>query len=199
MSEEQPGRFYLEALARELSVGRRYRRRALAEIADHIDEVCERERHRGASAEEAERIALLRLGAVEVVAGDLSIAWREAVMLARVRALRLIAVFGAVLVVACASLAGLVLGGSDEHLGAEAVSAVCAALALMLIDGRRRGFARVGALLLGVIVVWIAVSAVLISDGDVAYCGSVLLAVSGTAALAYGARRLSVGMPRRRL
>jgi hypothetical protein len=190
VSADGPGRQYLDALARELRVGWRYRRRALAEIAAHFDDVAECERRRGASAEEAERVAIRRLGAVGTVADEFSRSRRDALALARVRALGASAYLGAALVVACALLARLTVGDSDGHLGLETAAAIASAVAVMLIDRwpGRAGRARIA--LTCVSAVWIATTAALLTSGDVLFCGLTLLGVGAAVTLVYRARRL---------
>jgi hypothetical protein len=190
VSEKGPGREYLEALARELRVSWRYRRRVIAEIAAHIDEAVERERRLGAGMEEAERVAVRRLGPVGTVADGLAGAHREAVAAARERALRTIASVGAAVVVACASLARLTTGDSDAHLGLEAAAAIAVAIAVLLIDVSQRASRHAGVALACVTAFWIATTAALVSDGEIAFCGITLLAVGAAATIVYGARRV---------
>jgi hypothetical protein len=168
----------------------------LAEIAGHIEDVAERERRRGAGAQDAERVAIRRLGSARAVAAELSAARRETIALARQRALRWMAYLAAVLVLACASLARLTTGDADGHLGLEVVAAVAALIAVLLIDGWRRAGARVGSAVVCVVGVWIAASAALVGAGDVAFCGQVLLGVGGAATILHAARRVRLG-PRR--
>jgi hypothetical protein len=190
VSECGPGREFLDALARELRVGWRYRRRVIAELADHLDEAVERERRLGAGAEEAERVAIRRLGAVGVVADRLVAARREAVALARERALGTLVTIVAALVVACASVARAATGDSDAHLGVEAAAAIAGAVAVLLTDACPRASRRVGIALVGVIAVLIAAATVVASDGDVTFCGLTLLGVGGIATVRRCGRRL---------
>jgi hypothetical protein len=67
-----PAQKYLEAVGQELRVGRRYRRRVLAELASHIEDAAEREQELGLSSHEAQRHAIERVGAPETVAEHFS-------------------------------------------------------------------------------------------------------------------------------
>lgn len=189
MNEPGDARDYLEALARELRVGRGYRRRALAEIAGHIDDIVEQERRRGTSTEEAERVAVRRLGSVSVVARELCTSRRETLAQCRERRRTTLAILGAAVVVACATFAKLATGKPDDHLGLEAVAAISSAIALFAC-GSRVLSQRTRPVLAAVAGVWIGTSAVLAGDGDLVYCGLVAGLVAASAAAVVWTRRL---------
>jgi hypothetical protein len=196
VNENGPGREYIEALAGELRVGWRYRRRVLAEIAAHLEDGVERERRLGAAPDEAERLAIQRLGPVGRVAEELDRAHREGFVLARVRMLRILSNLGAALVVACASLAGLATGDSDGHLGLEAAAAITAAMAFLLVDTSQRTSRYVAIALGCVVLAWTATTAALVSDGELEFCALTALGVGAGATLVYWARRAGL-TPRR--
>jgi hypothetical protein len=189
MNENGPGREYLEALAGELRVGRRYRRRVLAEVAAHLEDAAERERRLGAGPDEAEHLAIQRLGPVGSVAEELAGAHREGFVLARVRTLRRISTFGAALVLACALLARVATSDSDGHLGLEAAAAVTAAMVLLLVDTSQRAPRYVAIALACVVLAWTATTAALLSDGEFEFCALTALGVGAGATFVYWARR----------
>ena len=196
MSSPGPTQEYLDAIDKELRVGRRYRRRILAELADHIEEGSERERRHGMSAEQAQRRAIERVGGVAAVAEHFSTTHRDFRASERAKGIRLMAYLGACVVLACATLAPLATGDSDSHLGLEISATIAAALAVLLLDLSGWASKRVSALLAGVAGAWIAAAAILVRDGDALFCGQVLGGVLIAAALLSATRRVNL-RPRR--
>jgi hypothetical protein len=188
-----PEQKYLEAVGKELRVGRRYRQRVLAELASHIEDAAEREQQLGLSSREAQRRAIERVGAPETVAEHFSFARRVARASAPKRRVRLMGYLGACLVVACAALAPLgAPDSSDGHLGLEVSATLAAALAVLLLDTSSWGAKRGAAVLAGVACVWIAAVVILVRDGDVLFCAQVFGGVLLAAMLLSATRRLSL-------
>jgi hypothetical protein len=196
VSTAGPTQEYLDAVGKELRVGRRYRRRILTELADHIEEGSERERRHGMSAEQAQRRAIERVGGVATVAEHFSTTHRDSRASMRGKGIRLTAYLGVFVVLACITLAPLAAGDSDSHLGLEISATIAAALAVLLLDLSVWASQRVSALLAGVVGVWIAAAVVLVRDGDALFCGQVFAGVLIAAALLSAARRVTM-RPRR--
>jgi hypothetical protein len=68
MSGSRPIEDYLDKLWRELPGGRRFKRRVLTEVADHLREGVWHEREGGVPALEAERWVIERFGSPRLVA-----------------------------------------------------------------------------------------------------------------------------------
>jgi hypothetical protein len=196
VSAADPAREYLDAVGRELRVGRRYRRRVLAELAGHIEDASERERRLGTGAEQAQRRAIERVGSVDAVAARFSTTHRSSRAGLREKRVRSMAYLGACVVLACAALAPLATGNSDGHLGLEVAATLVAAVAVLLLDIWMWTAKRVSALLAGVVGVWIAGGVILVRDGDPLFCGQVFAGALIAAVVLSATRRLNL-RPRR--
>jgi hypothetical protein len=181
---------YLAALAGELRMGARYRRRVLHELSMHLEDAVAAEQRRGLSPEEAERRALERLGELQAVADEFVAARRLWIASVQERAIRLAGYASAAVVVGCASLERLLTGDPDGHIGIELAVAIVSVVAILVIERAARARVCARATLLSVAGVWVTGTVLLISGGDVLFCLLVLGGVLGAGMLLYSARSI---------